>query len=67
MLLMETNISRQKPLKILFKDTFSLVYENRKLVVQFNMKVLFIALGNWFFKHEQSELSEFIKLHVKNE
>jgi phosphatidylglycerol lysyltransferase len=55
---MDTNISRQSPLKSLLKDKFSLVRENRKLVSQFILTVLFIVLGTWFFKHEQSELGE---------
>lgn len=32
--------------------------ENRKLVARFLLTFLFIAIGVWFFKHEQSELQQ---------
>jgi phosphatidylglycerol lysyltransferase len=40
------------------RDRFILVRENRKLIAQFTLTILFIALGTWFFKHEQAELAE---------
>ena len=40
------------------KGKFSQVLENRKLIAQFFLTFLFIALGIWFFKHERSELRE---------
>jgi len=35
-----------------------LVWENRKLVFQFILTFLFIAIGAWFFRHEQAELRQ---------
>jgi len=55
---METSISRLKLFISFVKDKFSLVLENRKLIAQFILTFLFIALGTWFFKHERSELRE---------
>jgi len=40
------------------KGKFSQVLENRKLIAQFFLTFLFIALGIWFLKHERSELRE---------
>ncbi len=39
-------------------DKFLLVRENRKMIAQFSLTFLFIAIGTWFFKHEQSELQQ---------
>lgn len=35
-----------------------MVRENRKLIARFFLTFLFIAIGTWFFKHEQSELQQ---------
>ena len=51
-------IPRQSAFRSFLKDRFSLVRENRKLIAQFIFSFLFIALGIWFLKHEQSELGE---------
>ncbi len=40
------------------KNPFKLIRENRKLVLQFILTFLFIAIGVWFFRHEQAELHE---------
>ncbi|SDC93237.1 phosphatidylglycerol lysyltransferase domain-containing protein [Williamwhitmania taraxaci] len=37
---------------------FSYLLENRKLIAQFILAVLFVGVGVWFFKHERSELGE---------
>ncbi|MCX6225641.1 MAG: phosphatidylglycerol lysyltransferase domain-containing protein [Bacteroidia bacterium] len=49
---------RQGTVKTFITDHFTLVRENRKLITQFILTILFIALGAWFFKHEQPELRE---------
>ncbi len=41
-----------------FRGKFSLVLENRKIIAQFILAFLFIALGIWFVKHERSEIRE---------
>lgn len=55
---METGISRLNPLTAFIKGKFSLIRENRKLIAQFILTILFIAIGTWFFKHEQKELAQ---------
>jgi phosphatidylglycerol lysyltransferase len=39
-------------------ERFNYLKENRRLIAQFIFAVLFVSLGVWFFKHEQSELGE---------
>ncbi len=42
----------------MLKDRLSPVRENRKFIVTFLLAVLFIAVGAWFFRHEQPELGQ---------
>ena len=39
-----------------FKTTLSAIAEQRKLILQFALTALFIALGIWFFHHEKAEI-----------
>ena len=55
---MANDLSWLKPLRTFIKDKFPLLRENRKLVTRFLLTFLFIAIGVWFFKHEQSELKQ---------
>ena len=55
---METGISRLGLFIPYLKGKFSQVLENRKLIAQFILTFLFIAIGIWFIKHERSELRE---------
>ena len=55
---MESSIARLKLLMPYFRGKFSLVLENRKIIAQFILTFLFIALGIWFVKHERSEIRE---------
>ena len=55
---MESSIARLRLLMPYFRGKFSLVLENRKIIAQFILTFLFIALGIWFIKHERSELRE---------
>lgn len=55
---METSIHQKQPVSESLRDRFRLIRENRKLIAQFILAFLFIAIGTWFFKHEQSELRE---------
>lgn len=55
---MNSKVSRFRFLISLANEKFFLLRENRKLIAQFFLTVLFIALGTWFFKHERSELHE---------
>ena len=45
-------------LRSLFKGRFSPIRENSKLIASFLLAALFIAVGSWFFKHEQPELGQ---------
>jgi phosphatidylglycerol lysyltransferase len=45
-------------LKSLLKDRFDSIRENSKLIATFLLGVLFIAVGAWFFRHEQPELGQ---------
>ena len=38
------------------KQTY--LYENRKIIGQFILAILFVAIGIWFFNHERSELGQ---------
>lgn len=41
---------------------FSLIRENRKLITQFILTILFIAIATWFVKNQQSEYSHVIEV-----
>ena len=43
---------------LLAKVNFTPIRENRKLITQFLLTILFIAIAIWFLKHEKSELAE---------
>ena len=48
-----------KPVNYLIKEkSIPFLTENRRLIAQFILTALFFALGIWFLKHEQAELSE---------
>ena len=40
------------------KGKFTLIRENRKLITQFILTILFIVLAYWFVKHEKSEFGQ---------
>ncbi len=46
-----------KTISIKFKQTVSLISEQRKLILQFTLTALFIGLGIWFLHHEETEIS----------
>jgi phosphatidylglycerol lysyltransferase len=46
-------------LRLLIKErSLPFIRENSKLIAQFILTVLFVALGIWFMKHERAELSQ---------
>jgi phosphatidylglycerol lysyltransferase len=52
-------VKLSEPLKILLREkSLPFMRENGKMIVQFILTALFLALGIWFLKHEQAELSE---------
>ena len=55
---METSNQVQGKFRAFLKNRFTLINENRKLIIQFVFMVLFVALGIWFFKHEEAELGK---------
>ncbi|HAH26128.1 MAG TPA: lysylphosphatidylglycerol synthetase family protein [Prolixibacteraceae bacterium] len=55
---METNILHPLQTAISPKGKFNLIRENRKLITQFILTILFIALATWGIKHERSEFSQ---------
>jgi phosphatidylglycerol lysyltransferase len=46
-----------KTIFIKFKQTVSLISEQRKLILQFTLTALFVGLGIWFLHHEETEIS----------
>jgi phosphatidylglycerol lysyltransferase len=46
-------IEKMKPV---FKSRFGVIHENRRFLAQFLLAALFIFLGAWFVKHEQTEV-----------
>jgi len=55
---MEKTGLHQFSLRSLLKDRIEPIRENSKLIARFLLAVLFIAVGTWFYKHEQPELGE---------
>jgi phosphatidylglycerol lysyltransferase len=55
---MEKTLSSRGSFKSFVSERFNFVNENRKIVFQFLLAILFIAVGAWFIRHEQSELGE---------
>jgi phosphatidylglycerol lysyltransferase len=55
---MKTIVSSWGSLKSQLNQRFTLVSENRKIIFQFTLAILFIVIGAWFIKHEQAELGE---------
>lgn len=45
-------------MKLLKHEKFNYLIENRKLIAQFILATLFVAVGIWFFKNERSEITE---------
>ncbi len=41
-----------------FRSRFGVIHENRKFLAQFLLAALFIFLGAWFIRHEQTEIVE---------
>ena len=55
---MEKTRSRKFSLRSLLKDRLDSIRENSKFIATFLLGVLFIAIGAWFFRHEQPELGQ---------
>jgi uncharacterized membrane protein YjjP (DUF1212 family) len=55
---MEETRSHRFSLKSLLKDRLGPIRENSKFIATFLLAVLFIAIGAWFFRHEQPELGQ---------
>jgi phosphatidylglycerol lysyltransferase len=55
---MEANIFHRILSRFSLRGKFTLIRENRKLIIQFILTILFIILASWFVKHEQSELGK---------
>jgi phosphatidylglycerol lysyltransferase len=55
---MDETRSHRLPLRSFLKDRLGPVRENSKFIATFLLAVLFIAVGGWFFKHEQPELGQ---------
>ncbi len=55
---METNLLHRLHLRFSLAGKFTLIRENRKLITQFILTVLFIVLAAWFVKHEKSEFGQ---------
>jgi phosphatidylglycerol lysyltransferase len=47
--------------KKLEKGKFGFIYENWKQIIQFIIASFFVALGIWFFKHQQAEFGQIEK------
>jgi phosphatidylglycerol lysyltransferase len=50
--------SRSFSLKSVLKDRIGPIRENSRFIAKFLLGVLFIAVGAWFFRHEQPELGQ---------
>ena len=55
---MEKNILHPLQSMISTKGKFNLIRENRRLITQFILTILFIALAAWGIKHEHSDFSQ---------
>jgi phosphatidylglycerol lysyltransferase len=55
---MQETSSHRFSLRFLLKDRLNPVSENSKLIATFLLGVIFIAVGAWFFRHEQPELGQ---------
>ena len=55
---MKTDIIRRLQSNFSLKGKFTLIRENRKLITQFILTILFIAIAAWFVRHEQSEFGQ---------
>jgi phosphatidylglycerol lysyltransferase len=55
---MVSNIFHQAQSIFSTRGKFTLIRENRKLITQFILTVLFIAIATWFVKKQQSEFGE---------
>jgi phosphatidylglycerol lysyltransferase len=55
---MEEPGSHRFSLRSLLKDRLNPIRENSKFIATFLLAVLFIAVGAWFFRHEQPELGQ---------
>ena len=55
---MQKTSSKSWPIVTFLKGRFSYIRENSKLIAQFLIAFLFIAIGAWFIKHEQAELGQ---------
>lgn len=55
---MEKNILHRLHSRLSFAGKFSLIRENRKLIAQFTLTLLFIAIAAWFIRHEKSEIAQ---------
>jgi phosphatidylglycerol lysyltransferase len=55
---MEHTVSQTWSLKSFLKDNFQPIRDYGKLIAKFLLALLFIAIGAWFFKHEQPELGK---------
>jgi phosphatidylglycerol lysyltransferase len=55
---MEETKSHRFSLRSLLKDRLDPIRENSKFIATFLLAVLFIAVGAWFFRHEQPELGQ---------
>ena len=54
---MDKEASKQSPAKLSLALKLSPIRDNSKTIAQFLLALLFIAVGAWFYKHEQPELS----------
>lgn len=50
--------SRSFSLKSVLKDRIGTIRQNSRFIAKFLLGVLFIAVGAWFFRHEQPELGQ---------
>lgn len=55
---METTIFHRLKSRFSLSGKFTLIRENRKLITQFILTILFIVIAAWFVKHERSEFSQ---------
>lgn len=59
-------ILRSNPLTRLKEHQFPFLRENGKMVAQFMFMIFLIAVATWFFKHEESELTEVKQVLTKS-
>lgn len=55
---MGTNIFLLARSRFSLRGKFNLIRENRKLITQFILTILFIAIATWFVKNQQSEFGQ---------